>query len=270
MARNGKDDADIDDKDGGDKKIAVAPFNRKFYGYSIPFWVNSILGKPLLLIGLMLAILGRGCDATGMRSVARTDAAYQQEMIKFKLEWDGKRATTNLKLAKKQREVSDITEKMFKPDVKDDDRKSYQKQLDDLNKEMKPWSEEITKSFADQTMERAEKEANAWKSLREASLKASNSNRMWSFWYELAFIFGTLVLVLGLLIVAFSGEGAERWIAYVMMAIITFSVYVGGAAWIESIVTSATSMTGSHPTILPDEEPIPIPPGGKKKKGFGP
>jgi hypothetical protein len=47
------------------------------------------------------------------------------------------------------------------------------------------------------------------------------------------------------LILAFTGQGAERWIAYIMIAIITFSIYVGGAAWIESIYMSTTSGAGA-------------------------
>ena len=45
--------------------------------------INAFVGKPLLFIGLVLVILGRGCDTTGMRSVSRTDAQYRQVKVPF-------------------------------------------------------------------------------------------------------------------------------------------------------------------------------------------
>jgi hypothetical protein len=51
-----------------------------------------------------------------------------------------------------------------------------------------------------------------------------------------------VILVVGLLTVGFGGEKHERLICLIMIAIITFSVYVGGLAWINTIVSSATSM----------------------------
>src|SRR5262249_49867302 len=95
-------DDDKDTPDGGDdtkKRSAKGPPGT-FYGYPIPFWINSLLGKPLLLIGLLAAVVGRGCDATGMRSVARSDAAYRQATIAFDLEWDAKAADKRLTQAK--------------------------------------------------------------------------------------------------------------------------------------------------------------------------
>src|SRR5215204_5274747 len=39
--------------------------------------VNWLIGKPLLFIGLVLVLFGRGCDAISMRSVGRTTAYYE-------------------------------------------------------------------------------------------------------------------------------------------------------------------------------------------------
>ena len=44
-------------------------------------------------------------------------------------------------------------------------------------------------------------------------------------------IFASIVLASGLLVVGWNADGAERWISLVMLAIITFSVYIGGLAW---------------------------------------
>ncbi len=256
-AEAGKDDAD---DDGKEKSVKAKPFeNGMLYGRSIAFWVCSVLGKPALLFGLVLVILGRGCDATGMRSVSRTDAQYRQAQILFDLEWDAKLATVSLKSTKKQKERDELS--------KDDTQREKNKdKIEAIGKELKTLGEEYQKLAEDKRSLRSENEVITWKPLREASLKASNGHRVWSYYYEIAFILGTVILVLGLLIVAFAGEGAERWVAYIMMAIITFSIYVGGAAWIESIVTSATSMQGGPPPII---DPL-DPPRPKKGGGFQP
>jgi hypothetical protein len=216
-------------------------------GYSVWVWlINSFVGKPLLFVGLLLVILGRGCDATGMRSVSRTDAHYRQAKVAFQLEWDAKLSGAQQKIDKKNRQISEAFESKEKGD-------DLQKRLTELQKEKSALDKELSRLRSDQSSALAENENGTWKPLREAALKASNSHRMSIFWYEWLFIFGTVVLVLGVLTVAFTGQGAERWIAYIMIAIITFSIYVGGAAWIESILSS----TG---TGAPVERPGPLPP----------
>jgi len=49
---------------------------------------------------------------------------------------------------------------------------------------------------------------------------------------ELFFVFAATVLSLGLLIVSWGAEEAERWVTLMMLAIITFSLFVDGLAWI--------------------------------------
>lgn len=60
---------------------------------------------------------------------------------------------------------------------------------------------------------------------------AAASYRMWSLGRELVFLFGAVVLVAGLATNGIGGEGAEKWLSLVMLAIITYSLFVGGAAW---------------------------------------
>jgi hypothetical protein len=46
-------------------------------GFTIPSLINCFIGRPLLFFGLIFVVLGRGCDATSMRSVGRTNALYR-------------------------------------------------------------------------------------------------------------------------------------------------------------------------------------------------
>lgn len=216
-------------------------------GLSLVWLMNNFAGKPLLFFGLLFVVLGRGCDATSMRSVTRTDAYYRQAKVAFQLEWEGKTAPAQQKIDKVNRQISETYEGMQDQDT--------QKRRNELMKEKTEADKELNRLRRDMNTAQVDNENGAWKPLREAALKGQNNHRMAIYWYEWLFIFGTVVLVLGLLIVAFTGEGAERWIAYIMIAIITFSIYVGGAAWIESIMSSST-------TAPPIETPRPPFPKG--------
>lgn len=210
--------------------------------------INAFVGKPLLFVGLVLAILGRGCDATGMRSVSRTGAQYQQAQVAFQLEWEGKSSEKQQELNKMNQKIDEFRKTQDKKGPDD----GFFKRMDELNKERATLEEGLNKVRSERSNAMAEKENKEWKAPREASLSAANHHRMWVYWYEILFIFGTIVLVLGILTLAFTGQGAERWIAYIMIAIITFSIYVGGAAWIESIVISSGSGQVAQPPFVRD------------------
>ncbi len=88
-------------------------------------------------------------------------------------------------------------------------------------------------------------EHGAWKSLKRDSRNAMANNVLGQFWRELLFVVGTVVLSVGLLTVGFTGEPHERRICLIMITIITFSIYVGGLAWIDTVISSAASLSGS-------------------------
>jgi hypothetical protein len=200
-------------------------------GFTIPSLINCFVGRPLLFFGLLFVVLGRGCDATSMRSVGRATANYNLARESFKLEWEAKAASAQQKVTKKNRELNDMM-----IDGKFDEE--TQKRRAALQKEVNDYTKELRRIQDDERSARSEKDTGEWKPLRESSLKARSNHDMWVYWYEWIFIFGTVVLVLGMLTLAFTGQGAERWVAYIMIAILTFSLYVGGAAWLESQVSS--------------------------------
>jgi len=69
------------------------------------------------------------------------------------------------------------------------------------------------------------------KGLRKDVKEAITSQRMNGLWYEVLFMIGTILLLLGLVGVGFGGTGAERTVAMVMIAVLTFSLFVYGKAW---------------------------------------
>jgi len=95
---------------------------------------------------------------------------------------------------------------------------------------------------------RVKLEKGAWKALERNVEDAHLAEAKWGWWFELGFVVGSIVLVLGLLGMGVLGQGAERMISLIMVAIITFSIYVGGVAWLASIKNAVTGGGGIlHP-----------------------
>src|SRR5215216_4017840 len=69
----------------------AAPYRRPGPSLGLVFSArtfNLVIGKPLLFLGLVLVLFGRGCDAIGMRSIARTQAQYQDAQHAFTSKWE--------------------------------------------------------------------------------------------------------------------------------------------------------------------------------------
>ena len=117
-----------------------------------------------------------------------------------------------------QREIDEIT---ARGEVKPDE----QKKIDDLNKRHTDLATSAAK-------DRKAKQGGEWRELEIAARTAGMNHKINGYWRELFFVFAAIVLSLGLLVVSWGAEGAERWITLMMLAIITFSLFVGGLAWV--------------------------------------
>jgi len=162
------------------------------------FGYGRAIGMPLLLIGLMLVLFSKGCDTVLNRYAGRATAKHQLEQgrfSEFQEDWNERRS--------KIQDSSDTSTE------KSDRMKRLDKELSDKRKKLQELADDA----------------------RDAKLK----NQMYGFLREALFVFGTMVLTLGLLSVGITGQGAERWVCLVMLAIITFSLYVGGIAWVGTL-----------------------------------
>ena len=174
----------------------------------------KVVGQPLMIVGLILVILARGCDSIHSRYVERVQAIAKVAEVQFDDSWESKK-----KAARK-----DLTSMQNKKSRTAGDNQSIQqlsKKLTDINAEYAKKRNELTQG--------------KWRQQTIAARDADASYKMWGWWRESIFVFGTLGLTIGLLAVGFSGSGAERWICLIMIAIITFSIYVGGLAWLARI-----------------------------------
>ncbi len=172
---------------------------------------SLLAGRPMVAIGLVLVLLSKGCDSISQRGVDRADAIAKKAVEQF----DDAVKTKELEI---QREIDEIT---ARGEVKPDE----QKKIDDLNKRRTDLATSAAK-------DRKAKEAGEWRELEIAARTAGMNHKINGYWRELFFVFAAIVLSLGLLVVSWGAEGAERWITLMMLAIITFSLFVGGLAWV--------------------------------------
>jgi hypothetical protein len=168
----------------------------------------------MVAIGLVLVLLSKGCDSISQRGVDRAEAISQKAVEQF----NDDAKTRELLI---QHDIDEIT---ARGDVKPDD----QKKIDDLNKRR-------TDLAAATAKDRKIKEAGEWRDLEIAAHTAKTYHKINGYWRELFFVFASIVLSLGLLVVSWGAEGAERWITLMMLAIITFSLFIGGLAWMATL-----------------------------------
>ena len=168
------------------------------------------IGHTSLIVGLLTALLARGCDTLAGRQVDRLRAIASAGEKNFQDQWQRRRAPLEQQQLTLQAEVN--------PSAND------QRQLGELNNQLVQ---------LDQSMKDTQRqlEAGMWLQQRSAVRQAENDHLTWGFWREATFLLGTVILTVGLLAVGFSGEGPERWICLGMIGAIVFSIYVGGGAF---------------------------------------
>lgn len=176
-------------------------------------------GQVLLLLGLVLVVLSKGCDGIGNRYVSRLNSQYELVVNQFEDTYTEKQNQVKEEVARLQQQVGDEAPT---PEQRE-------KQTDLVNKS-KNIEEQRAKALA-------ENQRTKWARMKIKSRDSAANNNMWGFWRECVFALGTLVLTVGLLTVGFNGQGADRWICLIMLAIVTFSIYVGGIAWFSSIIS---------------------------------
>ncbi|MCE9607954.1 MAG: hypothetical protein K8U03_23970 [Planctomycetia bacterium] len=172
--------------------------------------------QAILMLGLVLVLTARGCDGLGARNISRLKARVLQDEQHFEGPYQVETKAYNAELADDK-----ITDKR---------KNEVLKSLEDLRKAHEK--------------ERRLSEAK-WAENQNAATEAVSSNMMWGYWREMLFVAGTILLSLGLTAVAFAGHGVERYLCFGLLAIIVFSVYVGGAAWFTSIVGGLSGVVPS-------------------------
>ncbi len=173
----------------------------------------AMAGRPMLAVGLILVLLSRGCDSIGNRGVGRAQAKAQKVQTEFQDNWEADR--TEL-----ENQIKTIQDKEEPAPEDSKNIADLRKQLSDLT--------------TDQQKARQKLEQGKWRDMGIVARDAAVNNRINGYWREIFFVFATVILAVGLLAVSWVAEGTERMVCLIMLAILTFSIYIGGAAWINS------------------------------------
>jgi len=169
----------------------------------------GMLGRPMLGIGLILVILARGCDTIGQRGVESAQMKPGVAETELTASWDKSIRNYTREIAKLEKEKKAENETKIK----------------DL-------TERRSKAIDSRKEGVEEFRATKGPDLELAAELAAAKNQSWAYWREWVFVLATIVLTVGLLSVSLIAQGAERMVCLVMLAIIAFSIFIGGIAWI--------------------------------------
>lgn len=168
------------------------------------------VGRGLIVFGVLMVLMSRGCDSLGHRKVARLKAISQSAEAEFQNEWERAKAR--------------LEDEQLALNEKQDRSQSQQERLQRIPAEI---------ATLDQS-KRDEQRLLRQGRWRDYQLRAEGSvtaNQIGSYWRRVAFLFGTMALAVGLLGVTPTTEGPERWICLVMLVVILYSVYSSGSVW---------------------------------------
>ena len=180
-----------------------------------PLQYVRLIGQPLILCGLCMVLLARGCDSIGNRYVARLEAKSQLAVTTFQDE------------TQRQEQEIEVERRAVREDEVLDEA--------DRTRELRILSGKLEELTETRQAEQRELQQGAWARAAAAARNAQGTNTLWAFWRETVFVLGTVLFAVGLVAVGFSRTGPERWVCLVMLAIIVFSLYVGGIAWVGSM-----------------------------------
>jgi hypothetical protein len=199
---------------GARRAASANPLSSNLAAVDLPRLLRPF-GYWLLFSGLMLVVIAKGCDSMASRYAARAKAKAVQAPLDFTYSYD----TRRLRLETERDEINE------KPQISESDRD----RLDEIDTELDALKTKMEKDRRYYTR-------TSWRSLQYNADSAEASARMWGYWREVLFVFGSLVLSAGLLVVGLTGDAPQRWLCLAMLAIIVFSLFIGGYAWAAALV----------------------------------
>jgi hypothetical protein len=167
------------------------------------------ISRGVFAIGLLMALLSRGCDSLSDRNVARLEALSESARKEFNNEWDG--------LDSKNRRERDQLKASSNRTIEGNQR------LQKLNEKVS--NHDAKRALAELALQ------GDWLLNEQAAVKASADDRIWAYWRLAALLVATIVLIFGLLGVAYTSDGPERWISFVLLAVVFYSLYASDSVW---------------------------------------
>lgn len=165
---------------------------------------------PLLIAGFLVVLLTKGCETLNAEYVKGLQAKAEVQEQRFDDRWQA----AQIDLQTRHQELLSI---------------SAQSPHD--KEELQTISRELSSLPKRQQEEREKLVRNEWQELNSTSRDAIVDFHVWSFWRQLIFLLGTVVLCVGLLTIGLDGQGAQQWFCLAVLAIILSSLFISGGAW---------------------------------------
>lgn len=166
--------------------------------------------RGVFAVGLLLALFSRGCDALGDRNVVRRKAISESSRREFQDEWNRKRRELQAEQERLQANPS-------------------RSNLD--NQRLRELTAAVSKLDADRAEQERTLESGRWLDNDQAATKAAGDDRIWGYWRQVTLLFATVLLAVSLLGVAYSSDGPERWISFIMLVVIVYTLYASDSVW---------------------------------------
>ncbi len=147
---------------------------------------SLVAGRPLVALGLVLVLLARGCDEVGRRGVERAEMKAKAARDSFDNQWQ----TQQIELEGKIAAIEENKEPRS-PEAKTADAKAVadlRAQLADLERH--------------RAIDKRQDETGPWRSLDIAARTARSGNQIDAYWRQIFFVFASIVLASGLLVVS--------------------------------------------------------------------
>jgi hypothetical protein len=173
-------------------------------------WPSLSSSRWILTSGLLMVLLAQGCDLAARRQVDRLQGMAELGPAQLRDEWDRKR----IELEDKLRELRETA---------DNSASSSARQIE-INQQLA----ELKERHEEQE---AERQRHQWRYDSIAARDAKANYLMGRYWRTLLFVTGSFVFTLGLLALGSTASGAERWLCWTMLAIVVYSIFVGGSVW---------------------------------------
>jgi len=179
---------------------------------------STVAGRLLVVVGLFVVVLARGCDAVGARKAAAAQARLAVERNEFDDDW---KAT----IEDKQEDVDDTQKRINELEAKAERTEAENKELEDKRKDLENQRKAVRDKQKERDDAREKLQKGYWRDLEITARDARSKQQIKAAGREGWFVFGTVVLVFGLLIVGSIAQGPERWLSLVVLAIIVLSYY---------------------------------------------
>ena len=171
---------------------------------------SLMAGRPLVALGLVLLLLARGCDEISRRGVQRAKD-------------EGSRRPRPVRRG--------LGTPIAELDGKIRDHRGRQGRQGPRQQTVGRVEDQRARSSLRAAPNNRSRPRRPWRALDAAAKTATSNHRINGYWRQIFFVFASIVFAIGLLW-SMERRGRQRWIALVILAIITASIFVGGTAWL--------------------------------------